>query len=126
MSDDHRESDAALKPQELDMHRAIISLIEEAEAVDWYNERIALASDEQLRRLLSHNANEEKEHLSMLLEWIRRRDNAFDENLRTYLFTTKDILEIEADSEGGGESGESSGGASGKPPRWTVGSLKDR
>lgn len=70
-----------------DMHRAIISLMEELEAVDWYNQRIDVCKDEELKKILIHNRDEEKEHAAMTLEWIRRRDKKFDEELKEYLFT---------------------------------------
>lgn len=69
-----------------DRHRAIVSLQEELEAIDWYDQRIEAATDPDLRELLRHNRDEEKEHASMLLEWIRRQDPAFDATLRQYLF----------------------------------------
>jgi uncharacterized protein len=78
-----------------DMHRAIESLMEELEAVDWYNQRVATCTDPTLKKILQHNADEEKEHAAMVLEWIRRKDKKMDEYLRTYLFTDKDILAIE-------------------------------
>ncbi|MBG24340.1 MAG: ferritin [Idiomarinaceae bacterium] len=74
-----------------DMHRAIISLMEELEAVDWYNQRIDVCKDEELRKILIHNRDEEKEHAAMTLEWIRRRDKKFDEELKEYLFT-EDVI----------------------------------
>ena len=74
-----------------DMHRAIISLMEELEAVDWYNQRVDACSDPELRAILEHNRDEEKEHAAMVLEWIRRRDPAFDHELKDYLFTEKPI-----------------------------------
>jgi len=74
-----------------DMHRAIVSLMEELEAVDWYNQRADACSDPELRAILAHNRDEEKEHASMVLEWIRRRDPRFDKELRDYLFTDKKI-----------------------------------
>lgn len=74
-----------------DMHRAIVSLMEELEAVDWYNQRINASKDEELRAILAHNREEEKEHAAMLLEWIRRRDSKFDHELKDYLFTEKPI-----------------------------------
>ncbi len=88
-----------LKPETRDMARAIRSLMEELEAIDWYGQRTDVTDDDELRRVLEHNRDEEKEHASMLLEWIRRRDPKFDEALRTYLFTTGDILAIEKKSE---------------------------
>jgi len=74
-----------------DMHRAIVSLMEELEAVDWYNQRADACSDPELKAILAHNRDEEKEHASMVLEWIRRRDPRFDKELRDYLFTDKKI-----------------------------------
>lgn len=74
-----------------DMHRAIVSLMEELEAVDWYNQRADVCSDQDLKAILAHNRDEEKEHASMLLEWIRRNDPKFDKELRDYLFTDKQI-----------------------------------
>jgi uncharacterized protein len=74
-----------------DMHRAIVSLMEELEAVDWYNQRADACSDPELKAILAHNRDEEKEHASMVLEWIRRRDPSFDKELRDYLFTDKKI-----------------------------------
>lgn len=74
-----------------DMHRAILSLMEELEAMDWYNQRIETCNDPELREILTHNRDEEKEHAAMVLEWIRRRDPAFDKELREYLFSDKRI-----------------------------------
>ena len=74
-----------------DMHRAITSLMEELEAVDWYNQRADACKDNELRAILSHNRDEEKEHAAMLLEWIRRKDPDFDKELKDYLFTDKAI-----------------------------------
>src|SRR5216117_3887960 len=82
-----------LTPQTRDLHRAIISLMEELEAVDWYQQRIDATTDDALRTILAHNRDEEKEHASMVLEWIRRHDPVFDTNLRKYLFTTEPITE---------------------------------
>jgi len=75
-----------------DMHRAIVSLMEELEAVDWYNQRINACKDEQLKAILAHNRDEEKEHASMLLEWIRRRDSTFSKELKEYLFNENPIV----------------------------------
>ena len=80
-----------LSDETRDMHRAITSLMEELEAVDWYNQRVAACKDPELKAILAHNRDEEKEHASMGLEWIRRRDPAFDEELKDYLFTDKVI-----------------------------------
>jgi ferritin-like protein len=75
-----------LSDETRDMHRAIISLMEELEAVDWYQQRVDACKDEELRAILAHNRDEEKEHAAMVLEWIRRRDPGFDKELRDSLF----------------------------------------
>ncbi len=80
-----------LSDETRDMHRAIVSLMEELEAVDWYNQRVDACKDNELKAILAHNRDEEKEHASMLLEWIRRRDSRFDNELKDYLFTEKPI-----------------------------------
>ena len=82
-----------LTPQTRDMHRAIRSLMEELEAIDWYQQRVDATTDEALRVILAHNRDEEKEHASMVLEWIRRHDPTFDGHLKKYLFTTEPITE---------------------------------
>lgn len=80
-----------LSDETKDMHRAIISLMEELEAVDWYNQRIDCCKDDELKSILRHNRDEEKEHAAMVLEWIRRRDPKFDQQLKDYLFTEDEI-----------------------------------
>ena len=74
-----------------DMHRAITSLMEELEAVDWYNQRVDACKDPELKSILEHNRDEEKEHAAMVLEWIRRRDSYLDKELKEFLFTDKPI-----------------------------------
>jgi uncharacterized protein len=74
-----------------DMHRAIISLMEEFEAVDWYQQRVDACKDKELAAILAHNRDEEKEHAAMVLEWIRRHDKVLDKELREYLFTDEPI-----------------------------------
>jgi hypothetical protein len=81
------------------LHRALSSLIEELEAVNWYNERVNVSQDPELNAVLAHNRDEEIEHASMILEWIRRRVPKFDVDLHTYLFTSKPIAEIETAAE---------------------------
>jgi len=78
-----------------DMHRAIVSLMEELEAVDWYQQRVDACADADLKAILAHNRDEEKEHASMVLEWIRRHDPKFDKELRDYLFTDTPIVDLE-------------------------------
>lgn len=106
------ENESVLKPETIDRHRAVVSIMEELEAVDWYDQRIDAATDRELKELLAHNRDEEKEHASMMLEWLRRHDAKLDEHLRTYLFTNKRLLEIEEEAEGKGNGGgdESSSG----------------
>ncbi|MET0379778.1 MAG: ferritin-like domain-containing protein [Spongiibacteraceae bacterium] len=84
-----------LSEQTLDMHRAISSLMEELEAVDWYNQRVDACSSPELKAILVHNRDEEKEHAAMVLEWIRRRDPAFDKHLKDYLFSEGSITSHE-------------------------------
>ncbi len=94
----------ALDADTIDRHRAIRSLMEELEAVDWYDQRVAATDDPELAAVLAHNRDEEKEHAAMTLEWLRRKDPALDRQLRTYLFTDGPITEIEDEEEGKGAS----------------------
>lgn len=80
-----------LSDETRDMHRAIVSLMEELEAMDWYNQRIDACKDADLKKILAHNRDEEKEHAAMLLEWIRRRDDTLDKELKDYLFSDDPI-----------------------------------
>jgi ferritin-like protein len=75
----------------MDMHRAVQSLMEELEAIDWYNQRVDACTDPELKRILEHNRDEEKEHAAMVLEWIRRRDPKMDHELKENLFKTGPI-----------------------------------
>lgn len=106
----------------IDRHRAIASLQEELEAVDWYDQRVAATDDESLASVLAHNRDEEKEHAAMNLEWLRRHDAKFDEVLRTYLFTELPIVEVEheAEAEGGGPGAPRAGDGS-----LGIGSLRE-
>ena len=85
-SEGYHEPTSELSDETRDMHRAIVSLMEELEAVDWYNQRIDVTKDEELKNILIHNRDEEKEHAAMVLEWIRRKDKVFDEELKDSLF----------------------------------------
>jgi ferritin-like protein len=87
----YHEPIGELKDDTRNMHRAITSLMEELEAVDWYNQRVDACKDTELKEILAHNRDEEKEHAAMLLEWIRRQDSIFDKKLKDYLFTDKPI-----------------------------------
>lgn len=93
------EREELLSEEVVDRHRAIASLGEELEAIDWYDQRISATSDEPLRRVLEHNRDEEKEHAAMTLEWLRRRDPVLDAHLRKYLFTSEAIDEIAESSD---------------------------
>lgn len=90
-SEGYHEPIGELSDATRDMHRAIVSLMEELEAVDWYAQRAEACKDPELRRILEHNRDEEKEHAAMVLEWIRRRDPRFSKELKEYLFTTRPI-----------------------------------
>lgn len=90
----HEAADA-LNPEVIDRHRAIVTIMEELEAVDWYDQRVAASDDEELAAILAHNRDEEKEHAAMVLEWLRRRDPKLDKHLRDYLFIDKSPLERE-------------------------------
>src|SRR5262245_7880397 len=87
-----------LTPNTADLHRAIRSLMEEFEAIDWYQQRVDACTDDELRAILAHNRDEEKEHAAMVLEWLRRHDVVLDQQLKKYLFTTTSIV---AKEEGG-------------------------
>ena len=122
MSSESYHEPLELIPEETrNLHRAIISLIEELEAVDWYQQRAGACSDPELKAVLLHHRNEEIEHAMMNLEWIRRNDAAFDEHIRTYLFAKGPITAVEAAGKGGGEGGD------GEAPAASlgIGSLKD-
>jgi ferritin-like protein len=116
-----------LDEETIDHHRAMTSLCEELEAVDWYDQRVKATSDPSLAEILAHNRDEEKEHASMTLEWLRRRDPKLDQHLRTYLFTTGSVLEIETEAEAAPTEGpaapSSAGSSSGS---LGIGSLKGR
>jgi len=94
------ESPEDLSAETREMHRALVSLMEELEAVDWYAQRIDATSDAELARILSHNRDEEKEHACMTLEWIRQHDPKFDEYLRQFLFQGRDESIVEAEHAG--------------------------
>ncbi|HEX6957372.1 MAG TPA: ferritin [Ferrovibrio sp.] len=88
-----------LRPHTLAMHQAIVSLMEELEATDWYQQRADDCDDAALKQILLHNMREEMEHAAMVLEWIRRNSPEFDRQLKEYLFSTKDITSMEEQAE---------------------------
>src|SRR3984893_2385478 len=112
------EPDDSLDAATIHMQRAITSIQEELEAIDWYDQRVVATADASLAAVLAHNRDEEKEHASMTLEWLRRHDPVLDKHLRTYLFTAEPVTEVEAEAEAGGEAGSLSEGSLG------IGSLK--
>lgn len=141
MSHEGYHEPVELLPEETkDFHRAIESLIEELEAVDWYQQRADATKDESLKAVLLHNRNEEVEHAMMTLEWLRRRDAKIDETARTYLFTDRPITEIEEAEDaagagddpgkapgGVGKGGQAKGADAGrKPGSLGVGSLRSK
>lgn len=116
-SENLHESPEVLKPETADRHRAIASLMEELEAVDWYDQRIDAAGNAELREILAHNRDEEKEHACMVIEWLRRHDAKFAEELRTYLFTEGPITAVE-EADNAGQPASSDDGSLG------IGSLR--
>jgi len=110
-----------LSPGTIDRHRAIASIQEELEAVDWYDQRVDATDDAELAAVLAHNRDEEKEHASMTLEWLRRHDPALDRHLRTYLFSAEPVTEIEGASKGSSPDHGPAGAESGC---LGIGSLK--
>jgi len=117
-SGSYHEPEDKLTEQTRDLHRALVSLQEELEAIDWYQQRVEAASDPELAEILKHNRDEEKEHAAMVLEWIRRHDEKFDAVLREYLFHTGPIVGREAAAMG------RNGQAPDAGPSTTVGSLR--
>jgi ferritin-like protein len=113
------ENEDLLDPETRDKHRAIASLGEELEAVDWYDQRVKAAHDDELRAILAHNRDEEKEHAAMVLEWLRRRDAKLDEHLRNYLFQQKPPIEREHELE------EAQGQADAGDGSLGIGSLRE-
>ena len=89
------EPPSELSEKTRDFTRALVSLKEEIEAIDWYQQRLSVTNDKQLKKILLHNRDEEMEHACMVIEWLRRNMDGWDENLKQYLFTEKDIVKIE-------------------------------
>ena len=119
-SESYHEPIELLSEGTKNLHRAIVSLKEELEAVDWYQQRAEACSDDELRAILLHNKNEEVEHAMMALEWLRRHDAVFAANIETYVDSSGPITEVEkrlqAAAVANGESGAS--------PSLGIGSLK--
>lgn len=98
MALEYHEDRAALPPEVIERHRTIASLVEELEAVAWYDQRAAVSDDDELRAVIEHNRDEEIEHASMLVEWLRRNFPGFDKKMRIYLFQDRPILRLEKES----------------------------
>ncbi len=109
-----------IEPKDRDIHRALNSLKEEIEAVDWYHQRVVTTTDESLKGVLEHNRDEEIEHATMVLEWLRRNMDKWDEEMKTYFFTEKSILDVEEEAEG--ENGDNHSKSQSK---LHIGSLKE-
>lgn len=120
-SDGLHEPAEQLRPETIDHHRAIVSVMEELEAVDWYAQRVDATDDAELADILAHNRDEEKEHAAMTLEWLRRRDPVLDRHLRTYLFTEGSVIDLEHAAEHGGASEGGAGEGDGDGPTPTRG-----
>ena len=116
------ESPDKLGSETIDRHRATVSIMEELEAIDWYDQRAAASDDDELRAILEHNRDDEKEHASMALEWLRRHDAALDDELRRYLFTEGSIIAkaLEAEEEEAGEGSDDDSGS------LRIGSLRPK
>lgn len=112
----YHEPPDELSAETRNLHRALRSLMEELEAVDWYQHRIDASNDEDLKAILLHNRNEELEHAAMMLEWLRRRIPHLDQQLRTYLFTDGPITEIEDRVENKGDDSRSGDRGTGSGP----------
>ena len=110
------EDPSSLRPETIERHRAVASLMEELEAIDWYDQRVDAAGDEALREILRHNRDEEKEHAAMALEWLRRHDPVLDQHLRRYLFTEESIVAEEEEAEA----------APAESPSLAIGPLRDK
>lgn len=126
-SENLHEPRERLSAHTIAMHQAIVSLMEELDAIDWYQQRADGCEEIQLREVLLHNMREEVEHACMVLEWLRRNSDEFGRQLRTYLFREGDITEIEEIAEAGdtGEPGKlEGGGPGGSSSPFTVGPLK--
>src|SRR5580692_11760735 len=111
-SETYHESLELLSEETKNLHRAIVSLKEELEAVDWYQQRAEGCTDDDLRAILIHNKDEEIEHAMMVLEWIRRHNGVFDANIGTYLKSTGPITGIEKQKTSGGGGSPSAPGTS--------------
>jgi ferritin-like protein len=123
-SETYHEPLDLLSEETKDMHRAIVSLKEELDAVDWYQQRAEACRDDELRAVLVHNKNEEIEHAMMNLEWIRRHSAVFDAQIGTYLKTTGPIVAIETQQPAADAKAGSGGRESAASSSLGIGSLR--
>jgi ferritin-like protein len=122
-SESYHEPIELLSEETKNTHRAIVSLKEELEAIDWYQQRAEACTDPELRAVLIHNKNEEVEHAMMTLEWLRRNVPVFDSNIDMYIKSSGPITEVEKNAMAGGE-GSSKKGSTINSPSLGIGSLK--
>jgi ferritin-like protein len=123
-SDSYHEPLELLSEDTKNTHRAIVSLMEELEAIDWYQQRAEACSDPELSLVLTHNKREEVEHAMMTLEWLRRKQPVFAENIATYLNSTGPITAVEKQMKPGGQSGAAVGESHDESVSLGIGSLK--
>lgn len=119
-SENYHEPLELLSATTKERHRAIVSLIEELEAIDWYQQRAEASGDAELRAVLLHHMEEEVEHAMMNLEWLRRNDAVFAEKIGVYIGSRGPITAVEAAAEAaaGGGAAATGGGSLG------IGSLR--
>jgi ferritin-like protein len=122
-SQGYHEAEEKLSPETKNIHRALVSLQEELEAIDWYRQRADATENEALKAVLLHNMEEEVEHACMVLEWLRRHAPVFEKNLRTYLFQEQPITAIEEREEGANGEAQPSGKQAARMS-LTVGAMK--
>jgi ferritin-like protein len=120
------EPESKLRPDTVERHRANVSLKEELEAIDWYDQRADASNDDDLREVLRHNRDDEKEHAAMNLEWLRRHDPELDEQLRLYLFTDGPITGSTATSGASDAGPDDQGGAATAGSSLGLGGLREK
>ncbi len=122
-SESYHEPVELISERTRNMHRAVVSLIEELEAIDWYTQRAEACSDAELRSVILHNRDEEVEHAMMTLEWLRRNSPEIDRSARLYLFSQGPIIEVEAHATSGEKPGQKPGEKPGANPGPAAASL---
>jgi ferritin-like protein len=122
----YHEAEDRLGEDVKDRHRALASMMEELEAADWYDQRVAVTTDPELREILAHNRDEEKEHFVMTLEWLRRRDPKMDAELRERLFRDGPIVTHEDELAAHGTPSAAPASAASGDGSLGIGSLKGK